>query len=139
MPAPHPIELRERAVRAYESGNDSYEEVAVQFSVAVRALQRWVYLKRETGTVTPRPRGGGNYSNVDIALLEKLLADAGDATSHELTAAYNRAVKRSDRVHRSSVQRALWRAGYVFKKNSFVRQSKNDRTSSRSERASSDD
>ena len=129
MPAPHPIELRERAVRAYEGGNESFEEVAARFSVAVRALQRWVYLKRETGTVAPRPRGGGNYSNVNISLLEKLLAGAGDATSHELTAAYNRAVKRTERVHRSSVQRALWRAGYVFKKKSFVRRSKTDQTS----------
>jgi len=138
MPAPHPIELRARAVRAYESGNESYEEVAARFEVARRALQRWVQLSRETGSVDPRPRGGGRKSVVDMALVERLLSDSGDATSHELTAAYNRAIGRAGRVHRSSIQRALWRAGFVFKKNSFVRPSKSVRMSKKSAFVSSD-
>jgi transposase-like protein len=40
MPAPYPIELRERAVGAYESGRASYAVVAERFSVAIRALER---------------------------------------------------------------------------------------------------
>ena len=138
MPAPHPIELRERAVRAYERGEGSFDEVSARFEVARRALQRWVARHRETGSAAPLPRAGGNHSQVDMALLEKLIVEGGDATSHELTAAYNKSVSRSERVHRSSIQRALWRAGYVFKKKSFVRRSSSVPTSKRSAPTSSD-
>ena len=124
MPAPYPIELRERAVDAYESGSESYGVVAERFSVAIRPLQRWVKLRRETGSVEPKPRGGGNVSPVELEVLEAVMAERGDATSFELTAEYNRRVPRAHRVHRSSVHRALRRAGYVFKKNSYVPRSR---------------
>jgi transposase len=137
MPAPHPIELRERAVRAYENGHESYDVVAARFEIAPAALERWVRLYRDTKSVAPKPRGGGNYSPVDLALLEKLVVETGDATTHELTATYNVQVGRARRVHRSSIHRALVRAGYVFKKKSYVQQNSNDRTFSKSVRASS--
>ena len=136
MPAPYPIELRERAVRAYESGSESYAVVAERFSVAIRPLQRWVQLFRVTGGVSPLPRGGGNPSPIDLPVLEAVIAERGDATSFELTAEYNRRVSRDRRVHRSSVHRALRRAGYVFKKNSYVLPSRRGLTSSRSVRGS---
>lgn len=138
MAAPYPVELRQRAVRAYESGNESYGVIAERFSIAIRPLQRWVNLWRETGSVAPRPRGGGSRSAIDLAMLEAVIAERGDATSFELTAEYNRRVRRDRRVHRSSVHRALRRAGYVFKKNSYVRQSRHGPTFSRNGRASSD-
>ena len=138
MPGPLPIELRERVVAAYEASHESYDAIAAQFGVARRALQRWVKLKRETNSVAPRPRGGGNFSPVDVPLLEKIVAETRDATSHELTADYNARVRRSDRVHRSSIQRALRRAGFVFKKNAYVRPNKIGQTSKRSERTISD-
>jgi transposase len=103
--------------------------VAVRFGIALSALQRWVKLRRETESVAPRPRGGGNHSPVDRARLDALVAELGDATTYELTAAYNRSVGRAGRVHRSSVQRALRRAGYVFKKNAYVPSSKSAQTS----------
>lgn len=137
MPAPHPIELREVAVRAYESGGESFSVVASRFGIARRALQRWVKLQRETASVAPKPRGGGNASPVDVTILTAIVVELGDATTYELTAAYNRRVGRAGRVHRSSVQRALRRAGYVFKKNAYVRSSKRAPTSSRSEPSSS--
>src|SRR5689334_12218076 len=123
MPAPYPIELRQRAVRAYESGSESYAVVAERFSVGIRPLQRWVQLFREAGSVAPLPRGGGNRSPIDLQVLEGVIAESRDATSFELTAEYNRRVSRDRRVHRSSVHRALRRTGYVFKKNSYVRPS----------------
>src|SRR5262245_47855012 len=135
MPAPYPIELRERAVRAYESGSESYAVVAERFSVAIRALQRWVQLFRTRGSVAPMPRGGGNPSPIDLPVLEAVIAERGDATSFELTAEYNRRVSRDRRVHRSSVHRALRRTAYVFKKNSYVRPSRRGPTFSRSVRA----
>jgi transposase len=72
MPAPHPIELRERVVRAYERSGESILVVAARFGVASAALQRWLRRKREADTVAPRERGGGNPSPVDVALLTSL-------------------------------------------------------------------
>lgn len=116
MPAPHPIELRERAVRAYLETNESMLLVAARFHIAERALRRWVKQHEKTGSVAAKPRGGGNRSPIDPVRLDAVVVELGDATTHELTVAYNHRVKRSLRVHRSSIQRALRRRGYVFKK-----------------------
>lgn len=132
MANPHPTALRERAVRAYESGEGSYEEISERFSIASRTLQRWTTRKRETGDVQPHVKGGGNLSPVDVAVLERVMALHPDAITGELTVAYNRVVGRKKRVHRSSILRALHRRGYVFKKNGRGPLSKIGPTSKRS-------
>jgi transposase len=117
MPNAYPMALRERAVRAYETGPHSYAEVAARFEISLATLLRWVQRARATGTVAPLPRGGGWRSPVDLPVLHGLVRDRPDRTSDELTRAYNRAVPAEARVHRSSIIRALQRTGYVFKKN----------------------
>jgi transposase len=66
MPNPYAIELRERAVRAYEDSTDTYIEVASRFGIAVSTLCLWIRKARDTGHVMPAPKGGGWYSPVDI-------------------------------------------------------------------------
>ena len=117
MPNPYPTALRERAVRAYEMGTETYAEVAARFSVHINTLVRWVQGARDRGTVMPAPRGGGWYSPVDIPLLHSLIRERPDRTTEELTRVYNQRAALEARVHRSSVLRALQRTGYVFKKN----------------------
>jgi transposase-like protein len=46
MPNPYGVDLRQRAVAAYESGGGSYAEIADPFSVAKRTLERWVERQR---------------------------------------------------------------------------------------------
>ena len=116
MPNPYPRELRERAVRAYESRTDTYKEVAARFAIGPATLMRWVQRQRETGAVDPLVKGGGWASPVDWAVLKQLIDDRPDQTTNELTRAYNR-VAPQGRVHRSSIWRALRRGGYVVKKN----------------------
>jgi transposase len=116
MPNPYPTALRERAVRAYETSMDSYETVAARFAIGLNTLLRWVQQARATGDLTPLAKGGGWRSPVDLALLERLVRARPDQTTDELTRAYNREATPAQRVHRSSVLRALRRAGYVFKK-----------------------
>ena len=53
MPNPYPTALRERAVRAYEHGADTYGDVVAQCSISVATLIRWVQRERETGSVAP--------------------------------------------------------------------------------------
>jgi transposase len=125
---PHPIELRERAVHAYVSGDGSYAVLAARFGIARRILQNWVQRWRDTNSVAPMPLRGGNRSPVSMAVLHGVLGERADLTTHELAAIYNQRVPRASRVHRSSILRALHRAGYVFKKNGLVLQSKTGRT-----------
>jgi transposase len=117
MANPYPVALRERAVRAYEDGTESYADVADQFGLGPATLKRWVARARETGSVAPLAKGGGWVSPVDLPVLHALVHARPDATTDELTRAYNRRAGRGARVHRSSVLRALQRSGYVFKKN----------------------
>lgn len=124
MPNSYPTALRERAVRAYESGTDTYDEVAVRFAVSVNTLVRWVQQWRETGGVAPKARAGGWRSPIDVAVLAALARERPDRTTDELTRAYNRQVPPAARVHRSSILRALRRGKYVFKKNARGRRSR---------------
>jgi len=121
MPNAYPSALRERAVRAYEAGEGSYEAIAEQYDVSISSLLRWVTQVRTTGDVTPRPRGGGWQSPVDTTVLEAVIAEQPDATCEELRRAYNRQVGRAAGVSRSAIVRAVHRAGFVLKKNARAR------------------
>jgi transposase len=116
MPNPYGLDLRERAVAAYEAGEGSYADIADRFSVARRTLERWVERGRRTGSVAAFQKGGGWYSPIDVAVLHAVVREQPDRTTEELTRAYNRQVPAVHQVHRSSFLRALRRAGYVFKK-----------------------
>ena len=121
MPNPYPTALRERAVRAYETGAETYGEIAARFSVGLNTLVRWVQRSRRTGSVAPTAKGGGWRSPVDLAVLHAVVQRQPDQTTDELTRAYNRQAPAPQRVHRSSILRALQRSGYVFKKNGRAR------------------
>jgi transposase len=137
MPNPYSLELRERAVQAYEEGEGTYTEVAADFMIHRATLIRWVQRARDTGSVAPHDRGGGWVSPVDTAVLQRLVGERPDTTTDELTRAYNRCVGPEARVHRSSVLRALKRCGYVFKKNARGQRNKIVRMSKPSVGASS--
>ena len=136
MANPHPVELRVRAVHAYEAGEGSFDDIATRFGIARRTLQRWVKRKLETGAVEPHVKGGGNPSPVDVSVLLRVLAAHPDGVTSELTAAYNKAVERAQRVHRSSILRTLHRLNYVFKKNGRSRPNRIAPTSRRSDGSS---
>jgi transposase len=132
------MELRDRAVRAYETGKSGYAEVAEEFGIDRATLIRWVHRRRRTGSAAPFRRGGGWTSPVDVDLLERLIRERPDMTTDELTRAYNREAARPRRVHRSSVLRALHRRDFVFKKNGRDRQNRIVRMSKPSGKRSSD-
>jgi len=136
MGNPYPVELRERAVRAYESSADTYEEVAGRFSIGLATLVRWVQRQRRTGTIDPLAKGGGWTSPVDVDVVRQLIDARPDQTTGELTRAYNR-VAPNGRVHRSSIWRALRRLGYVSKKNGLARRNRTAPASKPSARRSS--
>lgn len=117
MSQSYDVRFRERAVAAYHAGAGGYEDLARVFGIGYRTLQRWVARERATGSVAPRPNGGGWHSPIEMAMLERVVREVPDATVAELCWAYNRRVPPSARTTRTSFGRALRRATFVLKKN----------------------
>src|SRR3981081_4397929 len=94
MGEPHPIELRERVVKAYESGEGACPGLAAVFSLREATVKRGVWRFRERGSVLPIPKGGGTPSIIAASEIEAILERLGDATANELTAEFNRTRRR---------------------------------------------
>lgn len=111
-----PKAVREAIVRVHRQGF-TYVETAKILGVGEATVSRILRLKRETKSVEPRARGGGNLSPLRRVerLLVAILHEMPDATVIELTNALR--TKGRIRTSRSSVQRALSRLGYSRKKN----------------------
>lgn len=114
---PTPEQLRAAIVRAFHEQGMSYEEIAELLGVGEATVSRVLRLHRETGSVAPRPRGGGNFSPIrgEVAgELSALVAERSDATVKEL--ATELAQRIGVKTSRSSVLRALHRLGFTRKK-----------------------
>jgi len=121
MAEAYPVELRNLAAHAYESGDGTYAQVAGVFRVGVASLKRWVSLYRLNGQAMPRPKGGGRLSTIVAEEIDAIVARLGDPTALEITAEFNLRRRGRARVHVSSIKRALHRYGYVVKKNAAGR------------------
>ncbi len=110
------VDLRARAVRAYERGEGTLEEIAAIFAVHARTLQRWIARQRDTGSLVPTPKAGGWRCPIELPLLHDVIAAAPDATIGELCWEYNRRAPAAARTTATSFGRAMRRAGYVLKK-----------------------
>jgi transposase len=81
------MDLRERVVAACDAGGATREQVAARFAVSVRGVRDLLKRRRETGSIAPRPRGGGRPPAFDEAaagrLRDAVRAD-DDATLEEL-------------------------------------------------------
>lgn len=132
MAEPYSTELRERVVQAYEAGEGSHAEIGTRFRLGEATVKRWVWLKRRSGDVSPLPKRGGTPSDIAGKDLDAILERLGDPTAVEMTVEFNRSRRRQDRVHVSSMKRALHRHGYVVKKSADGRWRVCAPTSSRS-------
>jgi transposase len=48
-------DLRERAVAAWLSGDETQAEVAERFGISKSTLEKWSYQQRDTGSCAPKP------------------------------------------------------------------------------------
>jgi transposase len=84
---PYSIDLRERIVAAVDRGEHSLRAIAHLFSVNLSFLVRLLQRRRATGSVRPKPHGGGPPPKLDTAAVRRLLAlvrQQPDATLTEL-------------------------------------------------------
>ena len=118
MPSPYSLDLRERAVHAYLSGEGSYEDIALRFCIAPRTLRYWVKRHRDTGTAQALPMGGPRGTpKIDEAgqqFLREWLEDLPSITMAELAEVYEE--NREISVSPETVRRTVHQMGYSKKK-----------------------
>lgn len=90
--SPLSMDLRIRAVEAYENGEGTYQEIADRFCIGRTTLCDLVRLSRYAGTLEPNPIRGRKPHSVDEVGRERiraLVAEQPDAILAELTERYN--------------------------------------------------
>ena len=122
---PYSMDLRERVVAACDARDGTRQQIAARFSVSVSRIRDLLKRRRDTGSIAPRPHGGGRAPAFDGAaaarLREAVRAD-DDATLEELSGAVG------VRCCASAVHRALKRLGITRKKSRGGRPSRTGRS-----------
>jgi transposase len=129
MPAPYSLDLRERVWASYHAGEGTEAQVAERFGVSFSFVRNLVRRVRESGSVKPKPHGGGRPPAFDAQGLEALaqrVAQTPDATLEELRTELRR--KARLRVSRSALGRALGWLKLTRKKEGSPRQRKGHAT-----------
>lgn len=124
MPAPYSLDLRRKAVSAYENGDGTQEEIAERFSIGLRTFQEWLTLKNETGDVEPKKhiyRGKKPVIGEKGSLFVKgLVEKKPDILIAEISASYKKKFKVV--VAQSMISRALNKLDLRRKKKSVFAQ-----------------
>src|SRR5438270_10101557 len=83
---PYSRDLRQRIVETATRRDGTLSQIAERFLVSVSFVTRLLQLRRATGSVEPRPHGGGNPAVLtpeDLERLRELIRDQPDATPEE--------------------------------------------------------
>jgi transposase len=106
-------DLRQRVVAAYDAREGTQEQVAARFAVSTSRVRKLLRQRRTTGSIEPRPHGGGHAKAFDApaeAQLRQAVRNDTDATLEELGRLAGVACSAS------AVYRALDRLGITRKK-----------------------
>ena len=115
------IDLRERVVAACDAGDATREQVAARFSVSVPWIRKLLRQRRQTGSIAPKPRGGGRVPAFDGEAAGRLRGRSGPTTTPPWR---NSPGPRAWHAAPSAVHRALARLGVTRKKSRGGRPSK---------------
>lgn len=117
MPAPLSMDLRQRVIAAYQAKEGSQRQLAKRFKVSLSFVRDLTRRYRQTGTVEPKPHGGGAVAKLgqsQLLIVKALVEAQPDALLEELCAglAQNSGIN----VSVSTMQRAVERLGLSVKK-----------------------
>jgi transposase len=118
MPTALSVDLRQRILAAYAAKEGSQRQLAVRFKVSLSFIRDLRRHHRETGTVKPKPHGGGAVAKLgqdQLPGVEALVTAQPDALLAELCARL--AAKTGIHVSVSTRQRAVCRLNLSVKKN----------------------
>jgi transposase len=108
-------DLRKRILDAIDNREGSRRKLAARFAVNTATITRLLKLRRETGSIEPRPHGGGVEPTLDheaLGRLRKLVEETPDATLEALKQ------KMGVSGSRMIICRALRKLGLPLKKKS---------------------
>lgn len=124
MPKPYSIDLREKIIKAYHHGKEPVERkkntisgVAKRFQVSEKFVKNLLKLYRKTGSVAPRPHGGGHTPQISsdgFKYLSNIVKTQPDLTIDEYRQIYNAHFE--GQVSASTIGRALDRLKLTRKK-----------------------
>ncbi len=84
---PYSQDLRKRILDTVERGEESFRQIARRFLVSISFVTDLVQRYRSTGSLQPKPHGGGNppiLGPEDLERLQELIREQPDATLEEL-------------------------------------------------------
>ena len=120
MPTPYSLDLRRKAILAYEEGGETQKEVSQQFGIGLRTFKEWIFLKKETGDVQPKDhiRRGQLPVIGDKGLLfiKRTIENKPDILISDIQVSY--AKKFKIKVAQSMVSRAIKKLNFRRKKKS---------------------
>ena len=121
---PYSTDLRIRIVQAYEDREGAMRRLATTFRVSLSFVRRLLKQYRETGSVAPKPHGGGNPGKVRpyLSLIHHLHQQQPDASLAERCERL--AAATPVRVGRTTMQRVLRQLGLTRKKRLSMRRNK---------------
>ena len=129
---PYSNDLRIRIIGAIERGEESWRQIARRFVVDLSFVIRLVRRYRETGTIQPKPHGGGRRPALgpdQLERLRELVRDRPDATLKELRQALGVSCSTM------AIVRALKKLG-LSRKKKVLHASERDTAKNRRKRAS---
>ena len=117
MPAPLSVDLRKRVIAAYQAKEGSQRQLAERFNVSLSFIRDLSRRYRQTGTVEPKPHGGGGVAKLgpaQLSIVKELVEAQPDALLTELCERL--AEKTAINVSVSTMQRAIQKLELSVKK-----------------------
>ena len=118
-------DLRSRIINIYNQGQISIRETARQFHVSKNFVVELLKLWKSTGSVSPRPHGGGKpskFAPFQLIILEEIVEQNNDATLEELAKLLEEKCGLS--VSPSTICRQLQKLNITVKKKLYITQIK---------------
>jgi transposase len=121
---PYSTDFRHKVVQAHERGEGSQRALARLFGVSLSFIQDLLGRYRRTGSVEPKPHGGGNPGKIKpyLQVVHQLHQQHPDASLAERCEQL--AATTPVHVGRTTMQRALKQLGLTRKKRRSTRRSK---------------
>ena len=119
----YPIELRERVLSAYDSGQYSLNQISDQYQVTVRWIQKLRRQRDQEGDISPKPQNQGRkpaFSGDSLKALDEFVLSNPDATLEEIKEHFLGKIDCSI----VAIHNALKKLGWRYKKNRYMQVSK---------------
>ena len=121
------LDLRKRVLEAYDSERSSLGQIAKQFQVTTRWIQKLRQQREREGTIAPRPQNQGRkpaFRGDDLEQLDDFVKENPDSTLEEIKDHFSGKVDCSV----VAIHNALKRLGWRYKKNRYEQVSKTEKT-----------